>query len=105
MCSPPLNFNAIFEFLVQFSIRCILYIIVQKGVDDFEKKHKTCIFLVRGAVPPEIRSQDHPTFTMDATPLIVQSGQSPVLFTFTQLSLLHFLTICKCLIQPEFGDK
>ena len=28
------------------------YIIFQKGVDNFEIKHKICLFLVRGAVPP-----------------------------------------------------
>ena len=28
------------------------YIIFQKGVDDFEIEHKTCLFMVRGAVPP-----------------------------------------------------
>ena len=28
-------------------------IVFQKGGDNFEKEHKTCEFLVRGAVPPE----------------------------------------------------
>ena len=28
------------------------YIIFQKGVVNFKIKHKTCLFLVRGAVPP-----------------------------------------------------
>ena len=28
------------------------YIIFQKGVDIFETEHKTCHFLVRGALPP-----------------------------------------------------
>ena len=26
---------------------------LQKSVDNFEVAHKTCLFLVRGAVPPE----------------------------------------------------
>ena len=26
----------------------------QKGFDNFEIKHKTCQFLVRGAVPPQV---------------------------------------------------
>ena len=34
-----LNFNAIFEFFGQFTLR---YIIFQKGVDNFEIEHKTC---------------------------------------------------------------
>ena len=34
------NFNAIFVFLGQFAIR--VYIIFQKGVDNFEIEHKTC---------------------------------------------------------------
>ena len=34
-----LNSNAIFEFLGQFTIRCISF---QKGVDNFEMEHKTC---------------------------------------------------------------
>ena len=28
------------------------YIIFQKGVDNFEIEHKTCYFVVEGAVPP-----------------------------------------------------
>ena len=47
---PYLNFSVIFEFLGQFTIRCIYF--VQKGVDNFEIEYKTCLFLVRGAVPP-----------------------------------------------------
>ena len=46
-----LNFNAIFEFLEQLTIKDA-YIIVQKDVDNFETEHKTCLFLVRGTVPP-----------------------------------------------------
>ena len=46
-----LNFNAIFEFLGQFTIK--MHIIYQKGDDDnFEIEHKTCKYLVKGAVPP-----------------------------------------------------
>ena len=29
--------------------------IFQKGVDDFEIEHKTCLFLIRGAVPLKVR--------------------------------------------------
>ena len=37
---------------IRHSLRCI-YIIFQKGVDiNFERENKTCLFLVRGAVPP-----------------------------------------------------
>ena len=40
-----LNFNAIFEFLGQFTIGCLYKcIIVQKDVDNFEIEHKTCLF-------------------------------------------------------------
>ena len=34
-----LNFNIIFEFLGQFTIRCIYHF--SKGVDNFEIEHKT----------------------------------------------------------------
>ena len=45
-----LNFDAVFEFFGQFTIRCIFYykllyiinIIFQKDVDNFEIEHKTC---------------------------------------------------------------
>ena len=37
-----LNFDALFEFLGQFTRRCIAYIIFQKDVDNFEIEHKTC---------------------------------------------------------------
>ena len=47
----PLNSDAIFEFLGQVTIK-YEYIIFQKGVDDFETEHKTCLFSVRGAVTP-----------------------------------------------------
>ena len=33
-----LNVDAIFEFLGQFTIRCMF----QKGIDNFEIEHKTC---------------------------------------------------------------
>ena len=36
-----LNFDAIFEFLGQFTIRYI-YIVFQKDVDNFQVKYKTC---------------------------------------------------------------
>ena len=39
-----LNSNTIFEILGQFTIRCIRYIIFQKGVDNSEIKHKTYLF-------------------------------------------------------------
>ena len=39
--------------LGQLSIRCI-YIIFQKCVDNFEIEHKTCYFLVSGAVPLKV---------------------------------------------------
>ena len=35
-----LNFDAIFEFLGQFAIRCIQYF--SKDVDNFGIEHKTC---------------------------------------------------------------
>ena len=35
-----LNFDAIFEFLGQFTTKCIYYF--SKGVDNFEIEHKTC---------------------------------------------------------------
>ena len=35
-----LNFEAIFDFPGQFTIRCIYYF--QKDVDNFEIEHKTC---------------------------------------------------------------
>ena len=38
------------EFLGQFLQEA--YIIFEKGVDNFEIEHETCIFLVRGAVSP-----------------------------------------------------
>ena len=34
------NFDAIFEFLGQFTIRCIFFF--QKSIDNFEIEHKTC---------------------------------------------------------------
>ena len=43
------NFNAIFEFFGQFTMKCTYN--SQKGVDKFEM-HKTCYFLARGVVPP-----------------------------------------------------
>ena len=46
--APSLNCNAIFEFIGQLTIRCIYYFFL-KSVDKFEKEHKTCYFLVRGA--------------------------------------------------------
>ena len=36
-----LNFNAIFEFVGQVTIRCIYYYFFLKGVDNFEIEHKT----------------------------------------------------------------
>ena len=35
-----LNFDDIFEFLGQFTVRCTYFF--QKGVDNFEIEHKTC---------------------------------------------------------------
>ena len=35
------NFYAIFEFLGQLTVGCI-YIVYQKGVDNFEIEHKKC---------------------------------------------------------------
>ena len=52
-CLTYLNFNTIFEILGQFTIKCIRYIIFQKGVDNSEIKHKTYLFLVRDVVSPE----------------------------------------------------
>ena len=51
--SMPLNFNSIFEYLGQFTIRCIYQYSFKKtkqkqkqknknGVDTFEIEHKTC---------------------------------------------------------------
>ena len=39
-CLAYLDFDAIFEFLGQFTIRC--NIVFQKGVDNFEIERKTC---------------------------------------------------------------
>ena len=49
-----LNFNTIYEFLGQFSIRLRYIYHLQKkkkSVDNFEIEHKTYSFWVRGAVP------------------------------------------------------
>ena len=35
-------FDAILEFLGQFTIRCIRYVIFQKDIDNFEIEHKAC---------------------------------------------------------------
>ena len=45
-----LNSNAIFEFHGQFAMRRII-VFFQKGVDNFEIKHKTCQFLVGCSTP------------------------------------------------------
>ena len=37
-----LNFDAIFEFRGQFTIRYMYYSKKKKDVDDFEIEHKTC---------------------------------------------------------------
>ena len=46
--------NAILSSFDNYLYEACAYIIFQKSVDIFEIEHKTCNFLVRGVVPPEV---------------------------------------------------
>ena len=62
--------------------------IFQNGVDDFEIEHKTCLFLIRGAVPPYIQIS-RPTKKEKKYHKTVKSP------SVTQRSVSHQNTCCK----------
>ena len=78
-----LNFDVIFEFLGQFTIRCI--IIFQKDVDNFEIRAQNMLILELfgvGAVPP-LTTQPQMTFDLDIWPLTSSTNEGPHVASMT----------------------